>query len=301
MKLLYQNTDITDSVQIRRADLIDNAGDRLDSLEVEVNDPQGLWSSWAPEKNHLIRTNQNGFDSGLMYLDEIIQTRGVVIFKALPVKQEAKTERTQAWENVRFMELAQEVAGRWGLTVQTFGMENNHYARLDQVNKTDFAFLSSLCILESGALKVSNGKLILFNQAYMESLSPAKTITYDDIDGDFCFINKSSEIYGSCRITCNDIDYTFTKGSGPTLRTSELVANSIGEAQRFGKGLLRFKNRLEKTLAIITRYDPGIAAGNTIQISGLGLADGKYIAQQVVQRMIDGKTSLMLRGLLEGY
>jgi len=300
MQLLYEGINIAGDVEIRKADLIDNAGGELDSLELEINDTQGLWSQWGPEKNNTIQVKKDGFDTGVMYVDEIGQRRGTIILKGLPIKQEAKTERFKAWENVRLLEMAQEIASRWGLSVQTYGITNQYYERVDQ-ESTDFQFLAGRCLLEGYSLKTYNGKLIIFDQPYMEGLAPVKTVNVDETDRDFDFKNKSSGIYGACRIKYSGIDYTYTAGAGPTLLYTDLVVASIAEAQRFTKGLLRARNCLEKTLALTMLYDAGIAAGNTVTAAGFGLADGKYFVQQIVHRFVDGKTRLKLRGLLEGY
>lgn len=303
MQLRYEGKDITGYVDIRRADLVDNAGGELDSLILELNDTKGLWSRWGPEKNHTVQVRQDGFDSGVMYVDEIGQQRGAIILKALPVKQAAKQERIKAWDNVRLLAIAAGIAATWGLTLSTYGVTDQYYPRVDQPGQTDFKFLAWRCLLESMALKVSGGKLIIYDQAYMEGLSPAKTITVNDIDGDFSFKNKSSDIYSACSISWQDIQYTFTDSAvnGPTLKVYDLPVSSIGEAQRFSRGLLRARNCMEKTFTGTVRYDAGLTAGNTVRLSGFGLADGKYFVQQAIHKFIEDRTRLKLRGLLEGY
>lgn len=302
MYLIYEGKDITDDIEIRRADLADNAGGELDSLELVLDDTKGYWSTWAPEKNHTVQVNDSGFDSGIMYIDEISQQRGAIVLRALPIKQEAKASRVKAWENIRLLEIAQEIASRWGLSVEAYGITNHYYSRVDQTD-ADFKFLAWRCLLEGYALKVSGGKLILFSNQYMEGLDTAREITVEDIDGDFLYQDKSSGIFGACKIVSGGITGEFTASGtyGPTLKYFDLAIGSLGEGKRFAAGLLRDKNCLEKTLSCQLKYDPGIAAGNTVQLSGFGLADGKYFTYQVIHKFVDGKTGLKLRKPLEGY
>ncbi|BAE83964.1 phage late control D family protein [Desulfitobacterium hafniense] len=301
MQLIYEGVDITADIEIRRAYLIDNAGGEFDSIELCVNDPKGLWSQWKPEKNHTIQIKESGFDSGVMYADEISQRRGTISIKALPVKQEAKTEFTRAWDNVRFLEIAQEIAGRQGLRLTTYDIQNHFYNRVDQLQQSDLQFLSFRCLIEGYCLKVSNGKLIVFNESVMEAQAPSVTLIPDDIDGDFVFKNKSNQIYGACRVVNTLYPFEFKSGHGPTLKIDKLNPGSLGESERYSKALLRSKNKYEKTFSGLIRLDPGIAAGSTLQLKNFGLANGNYYAYQVIHRFKEKCTELRLRAPLEGY
>jgi uncharacterized protein len=303
MQLMYEGKDITSDVEIRKADLTDNAGGELDSLELYLNDPKGLWSQWKPEKNHSVQIKESGFDSGVMYIDEISQSRGLVILKALPIKQEAKTENVKAWNNVRFLEFAQEIANNHGLTLQTYDIQNHFYTRVDQLGQADFYFLAFRCLLEGYALKVSGGKLIIYNESVMEAQTPTKTLTLNDIDGDFLYKDKSHQIYGACKIAIKSFPFKFKAPGtyGPTLKVFDLFPGSLGESERFSKGLLRSKNKFEKMFSGAIRLDPGIAGGNTVELKTFGLADGNYFAYQVIHKYVEKRTVLKLRKPLGGY
>ena len=303
MQLIYEGKDITGDVDIRQADLIDNAGGKLDSLDLTLDDSKGYWSQWKPEKNHTLQVKDSGFNSGVMYVDEIVQQRGEVTLRALPIKQEAKTPNTKAYEKVQFLEIARIIASKYNLSLQTYGVTDYMYSRVDQSDQADLEFLALRCLMESCSLKISGGKLIIYGQPYMENQAPYREITINDIDGDFVYLDKSTEIFGACRVTSNGIEGEFSAPDvyGPALKYFDLAVGSIGEANRFATGLLRAKNCTEKTFSCQLRFDPGIAAGNTVQLSSFGLADGKYFAHQVIHRFIEGKTSLRLRKPLEGY
>jgi len=303
MQLIYEGKDITGDVEIRKADLIDNATGEFDSIELSFNDPKGLWSQWKPEKNHTIQVKESGFDSGVMYADELGQQRGLISIKALPVKQDAKTNNIKSWDNVRLLGLAQEIATKHGLTLQTYGVKDQLYTRVDQYEQTDLEFLFKRCLLESCALKVSDGKLIVYDENYMETQTAVKTFNPDDMDGDFLFKNKSNQIFGVCKVSHKDIQYEFKAPNtyGPTLKSFDIVLGSLGEAERFSKGLLRSKNKLENTFSGVIRLDLGIASGNVLSMNNFGLADGNYFSYQVIHRLVQKRTSLRLRKPLEGY
>ncbi len=304
MQMFYEGKDITADIEVRKANLNDKAcGGELDSLELSLDDSKGLWSQWKPAKNHTIQVKESGFDSGVMYIDEIGQQKGMIILKGLPIKQEAKADNSKAWDNVRFLELAQEMASKHDLQLETYGIDNPLYSRVDQSCQADFLFMAWRCLLEGYSLKIFNGKLIIFGQKYMEEQAPVKTITIDNIDGDFLYKDKSVQIYGACKLSYQGIEYQFTAPStyGPTLKKTDIPLNSVGEAERFSKGLLRAQNCYEQTMACSLKLDPGLGAGNTVTLSQFGLADGKYIAYQIIHKFTEGKTVLKLRRPLEGY
>lgn len=302
MQLIYEGKDITGIVEIRKADLIDNAGNP-DGIELILNDPKGLWSQWKPEKNHTIEVKESGFDGGVMYSDVISQQRGLIIIKALSIKQEAKTPNIRSWDNVRFIGLAQEIAAKHGLTLQVYGVNDQLYSRVDQYEQTDFEFLSRRCLLESCSLKITDNKLIIFDEPFMEAQPQIKTLTPDDMDGDFLFKNKSNQIYGSCKVSYKDIKYEFKapKTYGPVLKDFDIVLGSLGEAERFSKGLLRSTNKLETNFSGVVRLDPGIASGNVLALKDFGLADGNYFAHQIIHKLVEKRTVAKLRKPLEGY
>lgn len=301
MQLVYEGRDITGAVEIRKADLTDNAGGELDSLDLHFNDPRGLWSQWNPEKNHTVQVVESGFDSGTMYIDEIGQQRGLVVIKALPIRQEAKTENSRTWESTHILGVSQEIATKNGLTLENYGIQDYFYSRLDQVDKADFDFLAWRCLLEGFALKISDGKLIIYDEEFMEAQSPAKTLTPDLVDGDYSFRNKSTQVFGSCSISSPNREIQFETRAevyGPALKFNNFTLNSISEAKRFSKGLLRSKNKFEQTFSAVIRLDPGIAAGNTLLLENFGLSDGKYLAYQVIQKFVSRKSILKLRKLV---
>ncbi|PNT91293.1 phage late control D family protein [Clostridium thermosuccinogenes] len=303
MQLIYNGKDITAAVDVNKADIIDTAGGRADSLELCMSDTEGIWSSWKPQKNDTVKVIQDGFSSGLMYVDELEQQRGFYIIRALSIPQESKTHRTKSWEEVRFLEFAGEIAARYGFTLQTYGVENYLYSRLDQNDQADFEFLAFRCMLEGYALKITDKKVVIYDERYMESQEAVKTVYLLDFDGNFKFKNKSNGIYGACRVVYGSIksEYKASGIYGPVLDIPNIALSSQAEADRYAKNILRYHNKYEQTGKCTIQLDTGLAAGNSIQITGVGMADGKQFCEQVIHKLVEGKTVLNLRRPLEGY
>lgn len=304
MKVKYQGTDIANKVDIKKADTIDNAGGIADSVELHFADPRGFWSQWQPQKNDQVELLQDGFSSGLMYIDELEQQRGLFIIKALSIPQEAKTSKTKAWDKVRFLEIAGDIAKNYGFQLKTYGITNHIYERVDQFEKADFDFLSWLCLLEGYVLKINDKSAIIYDERYMEAQSPVKTINLYNYDGQYRFTNKATGIFSYCKLIYGDLRSEFKPvngPSGPTLKINDVYVSSLAEADRYSRNILRSRNKYEFTGGFTIELDSGIGAANSVQIKGIGLADGKHYCSKVVHRLVDKKTSISSRKPLEGY
>jgi uncharacterized protein len=305
LQIIYQDKDITNAVEVRSASITDNAGGIADSVDITFADTEKLWGKWKPQKNDTVRLKNDGFDSGIMFVDELQQERGIFTIRALSIPQEAKTEKTRTWEQVRFLELALDICKNNGFTLQTFGVENWLYERVDQIDTADFTFLSQRCILEGYVLKLTDNKAVIYSEKYLESLATVKTLYLEDVDGKYNYINKSQKVYQSCRITYSNIQYEFTPPNapaGPILKINNLPVSSLAEAERFSKNLLRYRNKNEIELKFSIEMDAGLAAGSMLAIENFGMPDGNYFISRVIQdAMNKRRTSFVLRKTLEGY
>ncbi len=305
MNIIYEGVDITDAVEVQKADIIDNAGGIADSIDLCFSDTDGLWSKWKPQKGHKLNVLESGFSSGNMYVDSIVQSRGSIRLKGLSLPPGAKTEKSKAWESIRFMEMAKNIA--YGFTLEAYGVSDYSYSRIDQLSETDYSFLSRRCIMEGYAAKVCNGKLVIYDERSFEARASVKTIYQDGFDGDFEFKDVLAGLYSACTISCSSMAGTIQKEfrpmtapAGPTLKPRIYVEN-LAQAERFSRGLLRAANKHEKTGRIQVQLDPELAAGSCVDMNGVGLADGKYFIEQAIHRLKHKKTVLKLRKPLEGY
>ncbi len=307
MQVIYEGKDITQSIEVHNANLIDNAGNIADGIELEFSDTKGLWSKWKPNKNDTVELKNSESSSGIMFVDQIEQSRGKFIIKALSIPQEAKTTRTRYWEKVRLFEVGKDIASKYGFTFKTFGAIDYQYERIGQLNQADLDFFSYRCILEGYVLKVYSKQLILYDERYLEQQKAVKNINLEDINGDFKFKSISTGLYKACTVTgytaVGFVKSTFSPSgapNGPELTKSFYLSNQP-EAERFSKGLLRFENKKESQGVINIKLDSGIAAGNNINILGIGLADGKYFIERAAYDLKNEKLGLKLRKPLEGY
>lgn len=308
LNIIYNGIDITNSVEPLKINLIDNAGGVPDSIECIFSDIDGLWSKWQPLKNDTFEIKQEGYSTGTMYIDELIQRDGIFQLKALSIPQHSKTARSQGWENVRFLEFVTEIAGRYGFLVQTYGIENHLYRRVDQIEEADFSFLAYRCMLEGYALKINNKNIVIYSEHFQEqqSVDAINSVVYkSDILNDFEFKNKSTNIFQKCLVKSIGLNefqgkYEDKNIYGATL-TKQIYCSGQGEANRFAKGYLRAANKGMITGTFTIKLNTNYAAATNIEVKEIGMFEGKYFIDRLVHDLINDRTNLSLRKQLEGY
>ncbi|OIB04831.1 hypothetical protein AK95_14535 [Paenibacillus sp. LC231] len=239
---------------------------------------------------------------------------------ALPIDGASSDQevRTKAWEKAKLKTIAQDIASRAKLKLLYSASSNPTYERLDQTDQTDFSFLVQKAKDEGIAVKISGGKLVLFDEEEFEK----KPAVLDIVKGkgniiSYSFSDSSTTTaYGSCVVTYRPPapakkakkkgkgtaltvaaapktssskvitgKYNLTKAQGlPVLRINERVEN-VAEANRLAKNKLREHNKQAGLGTFELDGDIRLASGITINIKGFGRFDGKYIIVSATHRI----------------
>lgn len=103
------------------------------------------------------------------------------------------------------------------------------------------------------------------------------------------------------------IEYTYTPQgadkSGQVLEVNEKVSTRE-EARQLAMKRLRQKNKSEYKASFTLSGDTRLVAGVTVEVSGYGAFDGKYIIETATHSISKSggyKTNITLRRVLEGY
>lgn len=184
-----------------------------DELLLKLNDTRQLWDTWNPKKGDTIAIEDGAAKTGKMFVESVVPESGIVTLRAYSMPQSVKDKRSKAWEKVKFLQLAQEIAGRHGLTLQTFGITDQAYDYVEQNNLPDFAFFQQRCTLEGAAFLVYDGKLVVYDEAYMESQTPSDTITITPAS-DFQYRDEGANAYGSAEVVNGGLTGTFSAPAG---------------------------------------------------------------------------------------
>lgn len=277
-RILYEGKDISGDVEVADMVVTDGCGEQADAIDAVFSNSENQWSGWAPKKQDMLGIVFDGYRAGTMWIDRIRQERGLVSLGAVSIPPGGRTKRTRVWERVTLITIAAQIAALYGMTAKCIEPPTYVYERVDQIGRGDFGFLQERAALEGCSIKIQDNVLYLYADPYLEGLPAVKTIDASDFLEDPRFSDSSQNTYGMCSVAWQSFRGTFEDPDavGPELLVGDYPVSSSGEAQRFAKNLLRGHNRKEFAGEISAALDSGVTAGNTVNITGTGMNDGKY-------------------------
>ena len=306
MKFYYEGVDIAGKISMNRCEHETFAEKRSDQLLVRFNDADGLWNFWKPVRGEKVRLVDGADDTGVMYVTSIQPENGLFTLRAMSMPLSGENVNSRSWEDVRLLQIGQDIASKHGLKFKTYHVTDRTYSYIKQERQTDFEFLHRRCQLEGCAMLIFDGYLVMYDEHQMESQTAAGTITIGT-DGRFQYSDNSALTYGSAEIvsgtykgTCSDSK----ANSGRILRPmASIECTSNAEAARFARGLLRAANKNAYTgnfRRVLTR---GIAAASVINIKTDKASswDGKVFVTKTRHDFLTGETKVFYRKPLEGY
>lgn len=302
-QVFYQGKDISADIEMSNLVVTDSCGEQADGIDARFSNSENQWSSWKPQKQDVLSIVNDGYRSGEMWIDRIRQESDGVSLGATSIPPGGKTKHTRAWENVTLITIAADIAARYGLSVKFLNVPTFTYSRVDQVGRGDFGFLQERAMLEGCSIKVQDKRLFLYSDSYLESLPAVKTVDAANFYEDPRFDDASSNTYSSCTVAWQSFGGTFPDPDavGPNLSINTYPVFSSGEALRFAKNILRGYNKKARAGEISIALDTTITAGNVINVSGMGLSDGKYFIDTAQHSMAEEISRLKLHQCFTRY
>ena len=306
MKLYYNGTDIYSDVSVNYCVHEMFSEKQADTLVLRFNDTEGVWSKWNPAAGDTVRMKDGAADTGKLFVHSMKPENGLFTIRALSIPKSGTTRKSRSWQGVRFLQLANQIAKEHGLTFQNYGCVDQVYPYLKQDNETDFALFSRLCMQEGCQMLVYDGKLLAYNEQYIEKQPPAATLEVDE-NGQFSYEDNRVRCYGSCEISSGSFSGKFTApGAANTavLRPDKPIpVTSNSEASRFAKGLLRNANKYGRTGRFSKSLLTGYAAASLLKLKTKKASawNGTVFVYKVRHDFVGNKSTLYFRDILEGY
>lgn len=331
LQLTYDGVDISTDIQAHLINwtYTDNMSGQADDLQVNLEDREQLWSGpWFPDKGATLKTKvirenweQDGqkdeLSFGLFEIDEIEinSPPSTVTIKAISVPESCSLRgenKNRAWEKTKLSVISKDITHGAGLKLFFDTDDDPEYDRIEQTEQSDLEFLQKTCADAGLALKVSDAQVIIFDEAKYEQQDSIETIIKGQARiKSYRARTTLSGLYKSCRVDYHDtekkegIKYEFTPPNPPktgrVLVVNERV-KSVAEAERLAKKKLREANKDGTTFSLTLMGDIKYLAGLTVNLSGWGAFDGKYIITQATHGQQSGyEVKLELRKCLEGY
>ena len=294
--IFYNGKNISTTVDkyLESFQYTDPASGQSDSISLTLGNWNGNWlAGWFPDKGATLAARVLTYNwwrqsemlqlvCGTFALDDIsfsgtpdVMTIGAV---STPAADAFKTtERTKTWEGVTIQQIASDIANRYKLAL-FYDAATIKITALEQSGATDSAFLETVCKDYGLSLKVYGSKLVIFDREKYKKKPAVKTIDKGDMLS-YTFNTTLTGTYTGGELAYTNAagdEVTYKTGKGPRILKSNVSANNAMEAKLKLDAAIAEANHSETTLSFSTMGQPTLAAGQTINITGLGRANGKY-------------------------
>lgn len=306
MKVIYNGVDIYPEISVSNCWHDMYSEKQSDAILLRLNDTAQLWDIWAPKKGDEISIENGNAKTGKMFIESIIPTSGQVDLRAFSAPESVKNKNNKSWESVQFLQLASEISERHGLKLETYGVNDQQYEYVEQNNAPDFAFLQTRCMLEGLAMLVYDGKLVIYDEAYMEAQTPIETLKITPADK-FEYNDRGANAYKTGEAVNGEMTGTFTAPNNGDKTFRQILPFRLtnqSEADRFAKGLLRNENKNSTTGifwsgTLLQNYAAGSVV--TLETDGVRSWNGAAFITQIRHDYVKGTSKVFLRKPLEGY
>lgn len=333
VKVKYAGVDISKYIE---KDLLsfrytDNASGTADDIEITLKDEKGIWlKEWRPQKGDTIEAeiqtlnwkkdgDKSNLFCGSFILDEpeYAGRPRTITLRAISTPSNTNftnTKRTQAWENIKLSTIGRDIANRAGLSFFFDSSVDPIFKRQEQTDTPDMTFLAELCEKEGLAFKVTDKKIVIFDEAkYEKRSSVAKFI--EDSSTVLSYNLKTTmanTAYAGCQVTYYDpklkqtVKYLFTIKEDIDEKKDKIykINSKVGtgeEAKRLAQKTLRKLNKMEYQARLTVVGNIALVGGNCTDLVGFGAFDGKYYIDKAVHNLPGYTTEIELHRVLEGY
>ena len=299
LKILYNDKDITDDISVSSCIHDMFACSQADTLLIKFNDAKKLWDGWKPSKEDVISVSYGIAKTGAMYINSVVPENGLMTLRASSIPPTALDKTDKSWENVHLLQLAKEIASRHGLTFENHGVSDKVYNYVRQPNIPDFEFLQQRCNLESLAFVVYDKKLVLYDEAKLETAEPVKEVKINS-DNDFSYTDSSQKGYGKVIVSNGNLTGNYTSKSGLTNALTQTISTAISgqaEADRFAQGLLRQANKNLTNGVFKLPLMREFSAGSVMKIAteGVNTWNGNGFVSHIRQDYINSTSKVFFR------
>ena len=329
-RITIEGKDVTEDVShaLKSVTYEDVLSGETDTVELEFEDAARLFiSTWFPTRGatlqvELFRENWHGggqletLNLGTFEVDEIRNSYppNVAKIKGNSCPQNSalrQTDESKSWEDVKLSQIAADVASASNVELFYDTEYDPVIKRAEQSELSRLAFLEKISKDHGLAVKISDGKLIVFDEEKYERQEPVSVIAYESSTvKKFTGTATLTEIYKACEVVYKHgqkdekIQARFedaSKTEGKTLKVNQKVEDQT-EADRLARKKLREKNKdeVKVELTVTGRFE--YLSGQVVELTGHGFYDGRYLIERARHKVGDGyEVDLELRRCLNGY
>ena len=302
LRVVYKDVDITKKIAVTGCEHIMNADSAPDELEIKFTDNNNLWASWKPSQTDYIEVIDGIARTGKMFIESVKPTNGYMTLRASSIPstmRDVTKSNNKSWEGVKFLQLATEIAGRHGLSVQAQDIDNKTYSYIKQENISDLEFLAERCDIEGYSFLVFDGKMVFYSPEKLASNTPVKVINVPS-GSNFEYNDDSLSAYGTCELDNGALKGTAKADNGVEKNLRKVVKcylQSQAEANTGAKNILIKANRGLKTGELKTDIMRDIAAASIAKLTTTNSEtnDGVVFYQRITHDYVNKTTTHKFR------
>lgn len=302
MEIYFENTNISEYVDVKKCICRDTSKKKYDSVEIEFEGAE-TWYQWKAQKNDCIRITDGIFDSGKMYLQSIIPENGKFRILASAVKLKAKEKGWDSFRNLNIKGICDRISAKISTEIKLFGINGDIIIPyIERENESYPAFLARLFMLEGAVLKARDNCLIGIGIEYAQKIAAKQIIRLDaGRDGYAHFKDNEQKLSGVVIQT----PYAGAKAedraenSGEEKRFTQFPAMDNYQAKRWAKGILLDRNREAEEIILKTELKREYTAMARLDIDGTDEISGAWIIHEAEHDLKEGKTEVKLYRVIE--
>lgn len=329
VEIRFEGVDISDEIKkyLISFSYTDKEEDETDDLQMTLQDVKGNWlRKWLDASVQAAISHGTisvgGASKGLKIEATIVQTlpggtkrRGscgtftldtikasgppsVVTIKAtsLPYASGVRSDkRDKSWEDYSLSGIGAEMAKKAKLGFVYDAHSDPKYKHVEQVKETDIGFVQKLSHNAGFSLKVSDSKMIIYDQTKYEAKPPVTTIKWEDgsytkydlttTEGDVTYAQCDVRYYDpdtkrTITGTAQDENFDAEDENNQTLVITDQKVTTPAEANALAAKLLKLHNKFEREVTFTLIGNPLLTAGLNVNVEGFGMWDGKYLIKE---------------------
>ena len=319
--IIYKENEITKDIMpyISSITITDNLEGTLDDAKISLINQKNIFlnNNWSPNKNERIEigiktlnweqekegiVNKN---FGIFYIDEKEFSKKTATWKGISAPLNSKNvKNSKTWESVTLNKLGEEIANKYNLEYQFFSESEINLKDLQQEKQTDFSFLNKIALEEGIKLKITNKKLVLFEESEFQKKETSIILDLKKVE-DFRIKDKSNDIYDAVEV--KEFDKIAFKETKVIITKEELEGKEPGQANKILKISTRSKsqdlykyalkklqqvNKQENMINITMVGDLRYYAGIVINIINAGIYSGRYMVKKAIHKLPNFTTEI---------
>lgn len=297
MQLIYQGTDITDSVDVVEAVYRDVSDGRADSLDLVLEHP-GAWVQWKPRLDDVMELSQGTLRTGKLFLNTIAPEEDHFRILATAAKSRTRRRAWGSYQEKTLQEIFEQCAAESKMEMKLYGIDGKlFYPYLLRKNEGCAAFLSRISNMEGACLKTFSGRYTAIGVLAAQDIPASATIELAAGQPGVSYSRRENAKYASVTVRSPYASATaYDKGAaqGEDLIISDLPAMDNATAGRWARGLILMNNRRAEELTIESELNAGFTAMARIDVSGRPDAAGEWLIDEAEHDLVNGKSRARL-------